>query len=88
MEEIFDNGCSAHPDCFTCPFSVCRHEMAPGQLAREIKRIEARATNQKVEELMATGMTRGQAIEAVAESQGYTARTVFRHIEIVMKETA
>ena len=83
MEEPLGNGCSAHNDCFTCPFSVCRYEMDPGQLRREIKQVEMRVIAAQVGLLVSTGIGRQEAVEQVAQGLGYTPRTVYRHLSRV-----
>ena len=83
MAAIPDNGCSAHDDCFTCPFSACRYEMNHRDFAREVRLLEWLHTFAEVQLLTDAGMGKVEAVEKVSESLGHTRRTVYRHLSAV-----
>ncbi len=35
----YDNGCSHHPDCFSCPFTDCLHDRPPLEVLVEVNRV-------------------------------------------------
>jgi len=52
-----EDGCSYHPHCLTCPFSACRLELSPKEMARERRVATIRPmllAGLSVEEMMAT----------------------------------
>lgn len=73
-----DTGCHVHPDCLTCPLSVCIYEARTSKSGGGYVQPANVDRMRRAKELVAGGMS----VKATAEELGTDRRTVKRWLEI------
>lgn len=72
--EYIDTGCEYHPSCLTCPFAVCRYDLAQG-----LRTLQILAQAKEAVRMRSGGAT----VDECARLLGVHPRTVYRMLEKV-----
>ena len=78
----YDNGCSHHPDCFSCPFTDCLHDRPSlGGVGGGQPGARSRAPGGRFNRMVAQGITPMGAAGVLACHEGVIVQTIQRRLE-------